>query len=261
LLIRIPHRISATLAASIFLLKLGIHNATSQGYPTRLNHFGADDSPSIGEFVGVYNYRPVPVINLVLISNVPQLLVSVAYYQINAIVSLMSADAEWASFARKKKALRVSSPKGRQRSTYWLQLPYRYSIPLLAIMSTLHWAISQSLFLIRWAVYQDGKEIPKLGISILGWTSGALLLAIILGGVVLIFCVGVGLFKRYPPGPPLLGGCSLVISAACHARPEDQGVELCAVQWGVIGTNEDGTSHCGFASTDVRMPYNGELCS
>ncbi|KUJ10921.1 uncharacterized protein LY89DRAFT_655765 [Mollisia scopiformis] len=253
--------VSLTLGVSIYLLALGVYNNTSQSYNTGLNQFGAGNSVSIGQVVSISDEQSPSVIKIVLIANAPQLLVSIAYFQLNAIMTAMLANAEWASFAFKRKPLRLSSPRGQQRSTYWLQLPYRYSIPLLAVMITLHWAISQSIFLVRMALFQDGEQLPDYGFTQLGWTSGALMLSIILGGVLYFTCVSMGVFMRYSPGLPLLGGCSLVISAACHAQPDDKNAELGPVQWGVVGVNEDGTSHCGFGSKDVRLPYEGEICT
>lgn len=54
---------------------------------------------------------------------------------------------EWAQFASTRRTLRVSKPQGQQRSTYWLQLPYRYSVPLMGAMVLLHWLMSRGLFL------------------------------------------------------------------------------------------------------------------
>jgi hypothetical protein len=56
-----------------------------------------------------------------------------------------------------RKGLRVSeNPRGAQRSTYFLQLPYRYAIPLLIVSSAMHWMVSQSLFLVTVLRYQPG---------------------------------------------------------------------------------------------------------
>ena len=49
---------------------------------------------------------------------------------------------------------------GQQRSTYYLQLPYVYSVPLTIASGTLHWLISESIFLVRIDTWRDGKEIP-----------------------------------------------------------------------------------------------------
>ncbi|KAF2805426.1 uncharacterized protein BDZ99DRAFT_105306 [Mytilinidion resinicola] len=172
----------------------------------------------------------------------------------------MCTDSEWASFATKRKPVRVSSPHGQQTATYWLQLPYRYAIPLLLVMTTLNWAVSQSMFFASTLYYRDGQEVPELSAPVLGWSASAVLLAVLLGGAGLGVCGALAVFQRYPPGPPLVGGCSLVISGACHARPDDENIEFGPMQWGVISENGNGTSHSGFASGDVRMPYHGQMC-
>jgi len=78
--------------------------------------------------------------------NLPQLEVSITYLCINAILTRMHVEREWVMFGRECKALRVSHPKGAQRSTYRLQLPYRWSIPLMVISGTLHWLISNCIY-------------------------------------------------------------------------------------------------------------------
>lgn len=257
----ILNRISATLGASIYLLAIGLYEDRIDNSPNDLTKFGPTvDSGSLASILTVPT-----ILQIVLIVNTPQILVSLAYFQLNAIASIMLANAEWASFAFKRNPLRVSSPKGDQRSTYWLQLPHSYAIPLLAIFAILHWAISQSIYLTRIAVYQDDVLLPIYDLPgstiTLGWTSGALLLSIILGGLLFLIVLGFAIFKRYPAGLPLLGSCSLVIAAACHRRADDKEVELGPVQWGVIDMNEGGSSHCGFASERVRMPVEGEVCA
>jgi hypothetical protein len=54
---------------------------------------------------------------------------------------------EWSDFAHERKALRVTTPSGGQRSTHYLQLPYGYALPLLAASAVLHWLTSQAIFL------------------------------------------------------------------------------------------------------------------
>lgn len=56
---------------------------------------------------------------------------------------------EWSGYVHERKPLRVSNPSGSQRSTYRLQLPYRYGIPLLVLSGLLHWPVSQSLLIAR----------------------------------------------------------------------------------------------------------------
>jgi hypothetical protein len=56
-----------------------------------------------------------------------------------------------------RKTLRVSAPVGIQRSSYFVSMPLRYGIPLMATMSLLHWLVSQSLFVVATVSYEgDG---------------------------------------------------------------------------------------------------------
>lgn len=59
-----------------------------------------------------------------MISNTPQLLLSLCYMTLNGLITRMLTELEWASYAISFKALRVTNPRGDQRSTYRLQLPY-----------------------------------------------------------------------------------------------------------------------------------------
>ena len=65
------------------------------------------------------------------------------------VFTCMSLSTELADFAVEAKSMRVSSPKGAQRSTYWLQLPYRWSLPLMGTMAVLHWLISEAIFIVN----------------------------------------------------------------------------------------------------------------
>jgi hypothetical protein len=84
-----------------------------------------------------------------LLANVPQLVLSISYLFFNSLCTAMATTQEWNSFATSRKGLRVSQPSGSQRSTYFLQLPYKYSIPLTITSGVMHWLLSQSFFLVR----------------------------------------------------------------------------------------------------------------
>lgn len=91
-----------------------------------------------------------------VVVNIPQLILSFIYLTVNALHTQLQVEHEWNSYARDYAPLRVSYPAGKQVSTYRLQLPYRYSIPLLVMSVGLHYFVSQSLFLIvveggRWS--------------------------------------------------------------------------------------------------------------
>lgn len=90
----------------------------------------------------------------VLTANLPQLLLSFSYFVYNSLYTRLCVEKEWDSYSLAYRTLRVTSPKGQQRSTYRLQLPYRYSIPLIVISILLHWLVSNALYVF---ILEGGK--------------------------------------------------------------------------------------------------------
>ncbi|KAH0539047.1 hypothetical protein FGG08_004393 [Glutinoglossum americanum] len=128
--------------------------------------------------------------------------------------SMANAD-EWSRLAHEWKSLLIFSRSGGQRSNYYLQLFYTYSLPLLAMSGTLHWLVSQCISLARVAFYtRDGQEDPLGSISTTGYSCIAIAFATIVGFVTVLVGIAMG-FRRYPAGIPSAAGYSAAISAAC----------------------------------------------
>ena len=202
----------------------------------------------------------------ILIANFPQLLLSFLYLMYNSLFTCMLLAQEWNKYAHHRKALRVTSPRGKQRSTYWLQLPYQYAIPLLVASGLLHWLVSQSIFLANVKVYDSNdKFLEDESASTLGYSSIATIFVLVLGAFLIIIGIACG-FRQYEPGMPLVRSSSAAISAACHPPKSDQGVSTKPVMWGVVGTltfddNGEPVGHCSFSSMDVEPPVVGRLYS
>ena len=228
----------------------------------------------------------------ILLANTPQLILSILYFAYNSLWTCMLLVEEWAGYFKKRKPLRVTSRTGHQRSTYRLQLPYRYGIPLVVIWAVLHWLVSQSLFLVVINFHNNkGDPNPFLrnDITGCGYSPIAILTTVIVGFLVLLVAIATG-FSRYPEsGMPLAGSCSLAISAACHPPPDDDRPSEKPVMWGVVkesvtgsDTGEENSSfrppdspqqasvkaegpdmtkvgHCTFTSLPVEEPVKGEL--
>lgn len=73
--------------------------------------------------------------------NTPQLILSFCYFTLNSFLTRIQVDEEWSTYSHCYKPLRVSDPRGEQISNYRLQLPYKYSIPLISISIVLHWIL------------------------------------------------------------------------------------------------------------------------
>ncbi|VUC38177.1 unnamed protein product [Clonostachys rosea] len=211
----------------------------------------------------------IAVIATVLVVNLPQVLLSVLYIILNGLFTTMAAGAEWSSFSHKNhQPLRVSYPKSTQRSSFFLQLPYQYGVPMLILSVLMHWLISQSIFLSQineWYTYQfkdfkttDASQWKSPNITA-GYSPVAIAATCLI--IAVIFSAAVVLGMRPLKGSiPVAGSCSLAISAACHT-PEGTS-ELLPLRWGVVtAANSDhgGIGHCSFSNYQVELPQAGNF--
>ena len=170
----------------------------------------------------------------------------------------ISTGNEWMKYAQCRSTLRVTSPKGAQRSTYWLQLPYSYSIPLLILSSLLSWLASQSLFLVQIDIVSRDRGASQItSITTCGYSPGAIVLTMVIVSIIALGTLIIAI-RRYPSGMPLASTCSATISAACHPPLGDVDAAVQPVQWGVVSTR-GGIGHCSFSSKTVAPPIPGRI--
>jgi hypothetical protein len=204
----------------------------------------------------------------VFLANIPQLILSTIYFIYNALFTCMSAASEWSNFALHRKGLRVSNtPVGSQRTTYFLQLPYRLAIPLVFFSGVLHWLLSQSIFLVIIQVYSqiyqpNGSYLSTLtdrGFITCGWSPVAIVCIIALGTCMVLWITGNRL-RRLRTGMPVAASCSAAISAACHPNLEEPDAWRMGLKWGKVSSSYGGrVGHCSFSSRDAAIPKEGEL--
>jgi hypothetical protein len=263
------HSFLSTLAVILYLLIWGISSlpdGTSRSIAglSRLGYGTVDPRTAI---TGLKN----DLVMNALVANSPQVILSMLYFSYNALFTSFLLSYEWTTYAHKRKGLRVShDPIGAQRTEYFLQLPYRFSIPLMMLSGILHWLVSQSIFLVAIDFY-DGFGAPSpsdMGLSRLannmktcGFSPMAIISVLILGFLMVFAIIAFG-FVPYKQGITLAGNCSMALSAACHP---DKGLEngasaatekLC---WGVVGVSEDGVGHCSFSTKEVTSPIQGQV--
>ncbi|KAF2271131.1 hypothetical protein CC78DRAFT_12199 [Lojkania enalia] len=269
------------LVVSGWLLSLALENHAYTGDSLKAGPgFGRVDTDFLIDIRVPYADSIIP---YVLLANLPQTIISFLYLTYNGLFTAMLTGREWARYAIKRAPLRVTIPNPGQRSTYFLQLPYAWSIPLLTASTLLHFFVSQSIFLARVALYENGapaKTFDEGRVSMyhhfktagniltgVGYSGSALIASIAWGSALVIACVLVAAIGRYPIGLPVGGTNSAVISAACHMRREGES-EHCLdedtvekpVKWGVTveGTRYD-VGHCCFSSGEVDFPKYGAL--
>ncbi|KAL1610130.1 hypothetical protein SLS60_001795 [Paraconiothyrium brasiliense] len=220
-----------------------------------------------------YSATGISTIGYTLIANVAQPILSFLYFSYNGLFTAMLLGYEWVSYAHHRKGLRVSRPaEGAQRSTYFLQLPYRFALPLMVLSGVLHWLVSQSIFLVAIDVYDfDGAHTMHTSRGTVsengpgdwkstGYSPIAIFTTVMLGTVMTLAAIGMG-FVPFNKGMNLAGSCSAAISAACHEVDEVDGFEVARskLQWGVVGVNAEGVGHCTFSTREVEMPKVGQM--
>ncbi|KAI1467602.1 uncharacterized protein F4812DRAFT_402206 [Daldinia caldariorum] len=166
---------------------------------------------------------------MLLAASLPQFILSYSFYSYTFLFTRLISEIEFNSYSLvPPKPLRVSYPTGDQVSTYWLQLPYLYSLPLLAASLLLHWLASSSLYIFATQgsyladdYGQDSwKPSHKWGIIdgtviVLGFWPLGIVITLCAGLAMVVFPIIYGL--RRLPGNMVFGACdSLVLSAACH---------------------------------------------
>lgn len=214
----------------------------------------------------------VELLACILVANSFQLLLSATYFLYNSLYTAQCGAVEWTSYTVGRKPLRVSWPRGQQKSTYWLHLPYRYGIPLAGSLMLMHFLISQAVFLARIQYYSQ-TDAPPTSISAIGFSPVGILASCCVGAVLILAQLLHSL--RTVKGPiPLHGNKSIAISAACHPHTETDDNDECValddtkscislgkVMWGaeVQPKREGEIGHCTFTAKVVEMPLEGHL--
>jgi hypothetical protein len=229
--------------------------------------FGTPDSETMLDLDNI----TALLVGQIAIANLPQLIMTFTYVVYDGVLTSICLASEYSDFASDRKSLRVSSqPVGAQRSAYFLQLPVRFSVPLVIASALLHWLLSQSLYLIvlnpqySESLLEDAQTWTPDNMhfyrptdtffATLGWWPLGVILIAVAGALMQGFLIVLGSF-RFKTGMPVVGSCSAAISAACHLDREEVAPWEKEVKWGV--TTE---GHCSFSSLPVTEPVKGEIC-
>jgi len=203
----------------------------------------------------------------------PQLAVSALDVALNNHLTRMIQLRDWRRLGDSKQHLRVSNPEpgSQQTSTYWLSLPYRYSLPQMISSTLFSWLISSTLIISRYQWYDDNGNPERwwiksfLGEDRQGYTyrihySGlAILSSLIVSVIMLAVSIGIGL-QRCPTGPPSRPSNSFLVAAACHPPENDRNAGRKLVQWGVVPSETDTRGmvrHCTITSGKVESLVAG----
>ncbi|KAH8766124.1 hypothetical protein F5883DRAFT_496436 [Diaporthe sp. PMI_573] len=187
-----------------------------------LTHWRGSFGQDVGnQTIGFQNQFLPTFEQAILIANSPQLFLSFAYLAFNGLFTRLQMAKEWAAMSTRYKALRVTNPKGQQSSTYFLQLPYRYSVPLLIISILLHWILSGCIYLlVMQGSYFDsyGADGPFDSVMALGFSTKSLFTMMTLS-IALAFMPPFFGRLSLPHNTVVVGSNSLAIAASCQVSP------------------------------------------
>ncbi|CAN9439696.1 unnamed protein product [Alternaria alternata] len=253
----------------------------------RPTSFASDQNLAI---VGFESLQDATLSGLVVLVNIPQLIFSVFYVFYNSLLSLFLQTSEWISFSLVRKPLRVSTPTGAQRSSFWLQVPFRYSVPLLLFSIAIHFLISQAIFLSRISFLDFlGRPSERFGAlgygNMYGAHAGQLLAAAYFSPAILaVLVLSIAAFlamlviacKKLPGDMVMAASSSVVIAAACHrhyggarmvSEQDSKGynkeeITTGGLKWGDAGNvlqdqSRELYGHLRFSTKDVTKPSQG----
>lgn len=199
--------------------------------------FGTVDTRSIIYYWNVASTGVSGVIQNALIANIAQPILSAIYFAFNGLITAMCGASEWNSYSHEMKGLRVSGvPTGSQRSTHFLQLPYKYGVPLMVLSVLTHWMVSQAIFVV--SVLNDGRlnlrgqamDYPYYVTC--GYSPNAIIGVIALGICMLLYTIAVGALPLKSRHMPLAGSNSMLIEQQCLLEEHKFGLEKKPLQWG-----------------------------
>lgn len=122
--------------------------------------------------------------------------------------------------------------------------------------SSLHWLLSQSLFIL-WIEVRDGRgDFLKNGIVCTCGYSASKILAFTPALSLAIIPIGIVILKSHQELIPYGAISSLILSAACHPPPVDIHAHLKLIEWGVVKFRCSGVliRHCSLNTEDVSVP-------
>ncbi len=238
-----------------------LRNVWEQGFKVDPAATAGDLGPMMGDAA---RSTLVTLLINVLVASSPQLLTSSVYLIYNNILTRQLVIDEFLRFLDKdgKKALRVSSPIGMQRSSYFLSLPLKYSVPLLTLSTLLHWLMSQSLFLVQSSGFGPGNAGERMSLydnTLRGYSMLSSLLAL---GLAFLWILSIGVngalrsYKKAPPGILRMGYNSRAIEALCQRPAGDTDAHLFPVSLGLVQDVESKELGCEgrlVFSTDIHI--------
>jgi len=124
------------------------HTTTHPEQFTPKRHMGLENIRQTTPETLLYNVSK-SYIGMELLANIPQIDVSLLYYLLNDTLARMLIAADYNEYAISRRPLRVSFSHGEQRLTFYLTIPYRYSVPFSLAFTLIHCFASVGIFYVQ----------------------------------------------------------------------------------------------------------------
>jgi len=196
-----------------------------------------------------------------LVANTPQAFLTFLYMIFNTIATLMQEGENWDLFGAytatskrnlrlvsKKhthRYLRVRNPRGQQKASHLLTLPFRYALPLVCLSGLLHWSCSQALYLANISVIPRDGTLPRQDeITTVAFAPQGMVLLLVLLTVMAIM-MSIYATRHFGGQMVIVGSNSAAISASCHVEDDVQSqndrreMVTRRLAWGEIPRNMD----------------------
>lgn len=172
------------------------------------------------------------------IANSPQLWLSMSYLLWNNQITRIWGEHEWRSYSGRRKRPRVSygADVDGVKNTRWLQLPYFLSLILMGISTTMHWVVSQTLFVVEvenqsQLPHIHGQPAPDAIIFAICYSPTAIFVIAVIG-IVLMLGITIYYILPFRSWMPFMAGSARVVFASCCALPKDLPED--GVMWGDV---------------------------
>ena len=170
----------------------------------------------------------------IALANSPQFWFSLGYLLWNNQITRIWGEHEWRSYAGRRKPPRVSygAKVAGVRNTRWLQLPYSLSALLMVVSTTMHWVVSQSLFVIEVENMSGLPNNADPGIIFAICYSPTAIFVVAVMGTALILGITIYYLIPFRSVMPFMAGSARVVFASCTALPKDLPVD--GIMWGDV---------------------------
>ncbi|KAI9644229.1 hypothetical protein NHQ30_007584 [Ciborinia camelliae] len=162
------------------------------------------------------------------ISNGAQFLFSLLYLLLIYNVTLISMEHEWATFELQRRKPRATIVSGTAfEQSYFLQLPPKILLPLMAFAAAMHWLLGESISTVE-SIYTDPKSRVEHSAYFVTYAAYPIFLSTVLMVVQTVICWWAFTYRREGFIPQMYGS----IRTCCASTSELEHFGRDGIQWG-----------------------------